>query len=213
MSSLHSTNTTADQRSDAEDTTRDRRTDEPRPGRKCRRGRRERPYYQLTSEEERQRREEREQRRLERREAAMLARGRVMAPYNTTQFLMGDMDTGDTRHLGDFYSAPSDEDEFLCKEFNKDYEQQQFNSLWMMNKEKLLNEYLAVSKKNEFLEEKLVHLEEEEDKIRAMRTEMNALRAQNVKLQRNNSTMKERIRKLSENVDSGSDSSSNNMTN
>merc|ERR1712241_900945 len=126
---------------------------------------------------------------------------------------MGDMDTGDTRHLGDFYSAPSDEDEFLCKEFNKDYEQQQFNSLWMMNKEKLLNEYLAVSKKNEFLEEKLVHLEEEEDKIRAMRTEMNALRAQSVKLQRNNSTMKERIRKLSENVDSGSDSSSNNMTN
>ena len=50
------------------------------------------PYYQL-SEEEQLRREERERRRVERLMASMRARGRVIAPYNTTQFLIEEHET------------------------------------------------------------------------------------------------------------------------
>ena len=187
---------------------------ELKPGKKSRRARRGqktfRPYYQL-SEEERQRREEKEMRRVERLTQEMKAKGHMTAPYNTTQFLLsdhGDIDDNFDKILqsisdeqeegAEYYS---DEDDFMSKEFNKDYEQEQFNNLLMMNKERLLNEYLEVAKKNEFLEEKLEHLETEEEEMESMRKEMVLLKAQNIKLQRSNSTMKERIRKLSETGD------------
>merc|ERR1712106_181673 len=94
---------------------------------KKRRGRREayRPYYQL-SERERNMREEKEQMRIVKLRERMRAKGRIMAPYNTTQFLMADHPE-DTFELlekeqnYDFYSSQSDED-YMSKEFNKDYD-------------------------------------------------------------------------------------------
>ena len=171
-----------------------------------------RPYYQL-SEEERMLREERERRRVERLTQEMRAKGRLSAPYNTTQFLLsdhGDMDENFERVLenmnqeedNDYFSGPSDEEEFINKEFNKDYAQQQFDNLLMMNKDRLMDEYLEVAKKNEVLETKLEHLEEEEEELESMRREMAILKAQNMKLQRSNCNMKERIRMLSESQDS-----------
>jgi len=182
--------------------------EEGKSSKKCRRGRRKtfRPYYQLTEVEQR-RREDKERRRVEKLMIEMAAKGRVIAPYNTTQFLISDHSDGGVGGDGQFYYEPSDEEDFLFKEFNKEYEQQQFDNLLMMNKEKLLLEYLDVAKKNEALEEKLGSLEEEEEKIKEMRKEMSLLKAQNVKLKRSNSTMKERIRKLSESQDTNSDSS------
>ena len=182
--------------------------EEGKSSKKCRRGRRKtfRPYYQLTEVEQR-RREDKERRRVEKLMIEMAAKGRVIAPYNTTQFLISDHSDGDVGGDGQFYYEQSDEEDFLFKEFNKEYEQQQFDNLLMMNKEKLLLEYLDVAKKNEALEEKLGSLEEEEEKIKEMRKEMSLLKAQNVKLKRSNSTMKERIRKLSESQDTNSDSS------
>ena len=179
--------------------------------RRCRRKKKEtfRPYYALT-ESERQEREDSEAARVERLMVEMKAKGRHIAPYNTTQFLMSDH--GDDVTMTDSYYAPdsNDEDEdFLSREFNKDYEQQHINHLWLMNKEKLMSEYLNVARKNEALEKKIDHFTEEEERLEIMRKEMLLLREQNRKLIRSNSTMKERIRKLSETSDGSSYVSNN----
>jgi len=165
--------------------------------RRCRRKKKEnfRPYYALT-ESERQEREESETARVERLMMEMKAKGRTIAPYNTTQFLMADHAQFDCP-----YAPDSNDEEFLFREFNKDYEQQHVNNLWLMNKEKLMTEYLIVARKNELLERKVDHLAEEEEKLEEMQKEMSQLREQNRKLIRSNSTMKDRIRKLSENSD------------
>ena len=166
-----------------------------KPGRRCRRKKKEnfRPYYALT-ETERQEREESEAGRVERLMTEMKAKGRVIAPYNTTQFLMADHELTNT----DLYSPDSNHEEFLFREFNKDYEQQHVNNLWQMNREKLMTEYLIVSSKNEALEKKIDRLAEEEERLGEMQKEMLLLKEQNRKLMRSNSTMKERIRKMSE---------------
>ena len=183
---------------------------EPESGarvKKCRRARRRSsvPYYQLTEEEQR-RREERERRRVERLMASMRARGRISAPYNTTQFLIEEHETEmDVVKMldmdGDYCSGVSwsdEEEEFMIKEFNKLYDQQHFDNLSQMNKDTLLVEYQSVVKKNEKLEEKLSHYELEEDNIKAIMKAKSSLQAQNVKFKISNSSMKERIRKLSE---------------
>jgi len=179
--------------------------------RRCRRKKKEtfRPYYALT-ESERQEREDSEAARVERLMVEMKAKGRVIAPYNTTQFLISDH--GDDVHMTDSYSPDSNEEDedFLSREFNKDYEQQHINHLWLMNKEKLMSEYLNVSRKNEALEKKIDHFTEEEERLEIMQKEMLLLREQNRKLIRSNSTMKERIRKLSETSDGSSSYVSNN---
>merc|ERR1719150_2487224 len=160
--------------------------------RRCRRKKKEtfRPYYALT-ETERQEREDSEAARVERLMVEMKAKGRVIAPYNTTQFLISDHGDEVDMDMDDFYSQDSnDEDEdFLSREFNKDYEQQHINHLWLMNKEKLMSEYLNVARKNEALEKKIDHFTEEEERLEMMQKEMLLLREQNRKLIRSNSTM------------------------
>ena len=176
------------------------------------------PYYQL-SEEEQLRREERERRRVERLMASMRARGRVIAPYNTTQFLIEEHETEVEADLvkmldndGDYSAISwSDEEDFMSKEFNKHYEQEHFDNLTKMNKEKLLFEYLSIAKKNEKLEEKVSHFEEEGEKVKALMRDMSILQAQNMKLKRSNSSMKERIRKLSVTAEINSDSPTDQM--
>jgi len=182
---------------------------EPETGartRKCRRARRRSsvPYYQLT-EEEQQRREERERRRVERLMVSMRARGRIMAPYNTTEFLIGEHETEmDVVKMldndGECCSGISwsDEEDFMIKEFNKLYDQQHFDNLTQMNKDTLMVAYQSVVEKNQKLEEKLSHYEEEQGKVKAIMKEKSILQAQNLKLKKSNSSMQARIRKLSE---------------
>ena len=182
--------------------------------RKCRRKKKEtfRPYYALT-ESERQEREDSEAARVERLMMEMKAKGRVIAPYNTTQFLMADHAQYDSPMEEpippDSYTPDSNDEEFLFREFNKDYEQQHVNNLWLMNKEKLMTEYLIVARKNELLEKRIDDFTEEEEKLEEMQKEMSLLREQNRKLIRSNSTMKDRIRKLSDNSDGPDFSNSN----
>ena len=56
----------------------------------------------------------------------------------------------------------------------------------------------SVVEKNQKLEQKLSHYEEEEERIKAIMKEKSILQAQNLKLKRSNSSMQARIRKLSE---------------
>jgi len=197
--------------------------------RKVRRAKRKpyKPYYQL-SEDERIMREEREKMRVVKLMERMKAKGRVIAPYNTTQFIMADReeDTAELLKLlempnkrkttkitisdedEDFYSSPSDEEDFMSKEFIKDYDRQQVNNLEMMSKQMLLREYMMVLRKNDNLESKLEIIKEEESKkvkkqnevelLRNMKIELDSLRQENQKLQRSNSEILEMLNQSSE---------------
>jgi len=159
---------------------------------KARRARRKafKPYYKLT-EGERDLREENERLRLVRLRERMRSKGRIIAPYNTTQFIMADQhdetlqllerklqerddekrngkENNISRNIDDEYcnSSPTDEEEeFISNEFKKDYDIQHITRLEKMSKEMLLNEYMIVERKNEVLEAKLDNiLEKEEEK-------------------------------------------------
>merc|ERR1711970_1523180 len=101
----------------------------------------------------------------------MMAKGRITAPYNTTQFLMSDKPEADHPNVSvgggseeSYYSSPSDEEaEFIVKEFRKDYEGEQVNQLERMSKEMLLAEFVKVERRNEILEARLesIRLREE----------------------------------------------------
>merc|ERR1740137_413524 len=160
----------------------------------------------------------------------MKAKGRVAAPYNTTQFLMADHpdDTFDLLDLLSrpkeikekspavpdeedyYYTSPSDEEDFMSKEFNKDYESQHASNLEMMSKEMLMTEYKIIQEKNDTLEAKLNVIMEKEKGMKStieekegemmlsnMQEEMLMLRQENQKLVRSNSEIKEIMRESS----------------
>jgi len=196
---------------------------------KTRRARRKayRPYYQL-SEEERDVREEREKQRVAKLKERMHAKGRIIAPYNTTQFLMADHSEEDF-----YFSKPANDQEFMNKEFKKDYDVQYITRLEKMTKEMLLNEYVLIERKNENLEERLERSRQREEenpkketeflsadtttgddaveKISKFQREMERLRLENQRLMAENVEIKEMLRNQSDessSLDSSSSSSS-----
>jgi len=179
-----------------------------------------RPYYQL-SQGERDVREEREKLRVAKLKERMLAKGRIIAPYNTTQFLMADQ-------AEDFYfsNQVEDDQDFMSNEFKKEYEVHNINRLEKMSKEMLLNEYMILERKNEKLEEKLetiqnleeVHVENVNGRINPdveftnrvinLQSEMEKLKMENQRLLAENQEMKKRLLTESESEDSSDSSSS-----
>merc|ERR1719189_1072181 len=153
---------------------------------KARRARRKayRPYYQLT-EEQRRVREDRERLRELKQQERMVAKGRITAPYNTTQFLMSDnkadnimlqleekLEARRVRHNSlsteEVEEAEKEEAaEFMSRQFKADYQLQHLDRLESMTKELLLHEYMLLERKNEALEEKLEFMRgQEEEKAR-----------------------------------------------
>jgi len=61
-----------------------------------------------------------------------------------------------------FYSSPDDEQEFLNKEFSKDYEKGTYDRLEQMEKDELILEYLGMEKHIESLEKRLQEVRERE---------------------------------------------------
>lgn len=191
------------------------RQGERKGGSRTRRGRRKayKPYYQL-SEGERGVREERERLRLAKLQERMWARGRMIAPYNTTQFLMGD------QHEENYYlsSPTTDDQEFMSQEFRKEYEVHNMNRLEKMSKEMLLNEYMMLERKNEKLEEKLKTINKQEEvkekiskseyaaRARKLQSELTKLKLENKRLLAENLEMKKRLNSSNES-ESGEESS------
>jgi len=153
---------------------------------KARRARRKayRPYYQLT-EEQRRVREDRERLRELKQQERMVAKGRITAPYNTTQFLMSDnkadnimlqleekLEARRVRHNSlsteEVEEAEKEEAaEFMSSQFKADYQLQHLDRLESMTKELLLHEYMLLERKNEALEEKLEYMRgQEQEKAR-----------------------------------------------
>jgi len=184
---------------------------------KTRRARRKtfRPYYQL-SEGERGAREERERQRLLRLRERMWARGRIIAPYNTTQFLMAQQPEEDCYYA----SNEQDDTDFMSKEFKKEYEVHNLNRLEKMSKEMLLNEYMILERKNENLEEKLKTIQSAEEvqekavigqtnleqeyanRVHKLQAEMEKLKMENQRLLTENVAMRKRLNNESETEES-----------
>ena len=190
---------------------------------KTRRARRKafRPYYQL-SEGERGAREERERQRLLRLRERMWARGRIIAPYNTTQFLMAQQPEEDCYYA----SQEQDDQDFMSKEFKKEYEVHNLNRLERMSKEMLLNEYMILERKNENLEEKLKTIQSAEEvqekavigqtnleqeyanRVHKLQAEMEKLKMENQRLLTENVAMRKRLNNESETEESSDAESS-----
>ena len=190
---------------------------------KTRRARRKafRPYYQL-SEGERGAREERERQRLMRLRERMWARGRIIAPYNTTQFLMAQQPEEDCYYA----SQEQDDQDFMSKEFKKEYEVHNLNRLERMSKEMLLNEYMILERKNENLEEKLKTIQSAEEvqekavigqtnleqeyanRVHKLQAEMEKLKMENQRLLTENVAMRKRLNNESETEESSDAESS-----
>ena len=189
---------------------------------KTRRARRKayKPYYQL-SEGERGAREERERLRVAKLKERMWAKGRIIAPYNTTQFLMSDGGAAQSQDF--YYSSPADNDhrDFMSNEFKKDYEVHNLNRLEKLSKEMLLNEYLMLERKNERLEEKLRSIKAREEveakkitdseyakRANKLQLELEKLKAENERLAAENLRMKARLSGESSNESESEESSS-----
>ncbi|XP_023324284.1 protein HEXIM [Eurytemora carolleeae] len=163
---------------------------------KARRARR-RPYkgyYEMT-DKERSSMEDRERLRADKIRERMRAKGHMLAPYNTTQFIISDQQDDkmkefelqlDSKDLfmnsptkvrkrgrdssfsldsdeGYFYSSPEDEEEFMCKEFSKDYENVHMEKLEKLDKITLIHEYINMEKKVDMLEKTLEEINTREE--------------------------------------------------
>ena len=218
---------------------------------KARRARR-RPYkgyYEMT-DKERSSMEDRERLRADKNRERMRAKGHMLAPYNTTQFIMSDQEEDkmkefelqlDSKDLfvnsptrvrkrgrdssfsldsdeGYFYSSPEDEEEFMCKEFSKDYENVHLEKLERLDKISLIQEYLNMEKKVDHLEKTLEEINTREEmkaltgevdyefhrgeipmepetalKIKIFQREISRLNKENLILRKENTMMKRKL--------------------
>ncbi|XP_065053310.1 protein HEXIM1-like [Rhopilema esculentum] len=132
-----------------------------------------RPYHKLSWEEKRKL-NERDSIRAERRREIIRRKGRPIAPYNTTQFLMDEHDTfePDLRDLnldhynqspaanlsrsdGEEMESFTSEESFYEKDFSEMYEISHAETLHAMTKEELIESYLELERKVEFLEKEV----------------------------------------------------------
>ena len=235
-------------------------------------------YYEMT-ERERSRLEERERQRTARIRERMRAKGHMVAPYNTTEFLLDEHQTDAVRRLdaalttstenlfaasptrvaplpgrgrrtsssfslesdeGCFYSSPDDaadhgavNDDFMSREFSKDYDNGNVDRLSRMEKSALIQEYLGMEKKVEALEkrmEEINHCEamkaltgevdyefhrgeipmepETATKIRVFQAEISRLLRENTNLNLENTSLRRRLRSSASSHTCSSSSSS-----
>ena len=107
------------------------------------------PFNKLTWDEKRQLDERDTVKALRRREELVLQKGRPIAPYNTTQFLMEEHDPGEANFqnqnmtsnptdLSEDSSSSSSSDEYFVKDFDEFYERVHIDTLNSYSKEDLI---------------------------------------------------------------------------
>lgn len=141
------------------------------------------PYSKLTWEEKKAVEERDSKRAVSIREKYMHEKGRQLAPFNTSQFLMAEHDTQEPdlhvhvshSRIGRMSSSADDSDEddsslsdeerdiegvrnFLQKDFAETYDRIHTETLRRMNKEQLINEYMELEDKVENLERELTSI-------------------------------------------------------
>ena len=135
------------------------------------------PYSKLTWEEKKAVEERDSRRAVSIREKYMHEKGRPLAPFNTSQFLMAEHDTqepdlhvhkavrlsssaddsdeADSASVSDEERDIEDVRNFLQKDFAETYDRFHSETLRRMNKEELINEYIELENKVENLEREL----------------------------------------------------------
>lgn len=138
------------------------------------------PYSKLTWEEKKAVEERDSRRAVSIREKYMHEKGRPLAPFNTSQFLMAEHDTqepdlhvhrparpsssaddsdeGDSASLSDDDRDEEDVRNFFQKDFVEMYDRVHSETLRCMNKEELINEYIQLENKVESLERELTSI-------------------------------------------------------
>ena len=193
-----------------------------------------RPYNKLSWEEKRKV-NERDSIRAERRREMIRQKGRPIAPYNTTQFLMDEHDTfePDLRDLnldhytespvvnlprsdGEEMESFTSEESFYEKDFSEMYETTHAETLHSMSKEELIENYLELERKVEFLEKEVrakrsscsissegsTNSNPEQSNIGEHSEIGRELIERNRKLEQENQTLKEELANLKENKES-----------
>ncbi|CAG9860335.1 unnamed protein product [Phyllotreta striolata] len=150
------------------------------------------------------------------------------APHNSNQFLLEDHElieeldrnfmspstlrTRDSSFSvdseGDFYSSPDDEQKFLIKDFDDQYESLQAERLQSLSKVELIQEYIALENKLEQLTKQTTKLEEDssEDSCPDLKQEVERLTIENERLRRENDLLRSKVNE-SDSEDSETDSS------
>ncbi|XP_022903192.1 protein HEXIM1 [Onthophagus taurus] len=115
---------------------------------------------------------------------------------------------------GEFYSTPDDEEEFLIKDFDDQYESLQAERLQSMSKNELIQEYLQLESRVESLTKRLRNRSDEKinngQQNVDLQKEIERLKIENETLKRENETLKNKIRSsscTSDSEDSETDSS------
>lgn len=180
------------------------------------------PYSKLTWEEKKAVEERDSRRAVSIREKYMHEKGRPLAPYNTSQFLMAEHDTQEPDlhvHRTPRFSSSADDSEeadsasiseeerdieerenFLQKDFAETYERIHSETLHRMNKEELINEYIELENKVENLEGELTSVKSNGIKVNGYITPGNDVNSGNVDTaqDRSRQTLEHEIEKLRE---------------
>lgn len=106
---------------------------------------------------------------------------------------------------GDFYSSPDDEEQFLIKDFDDQYESLHAERLQTMSKNELIQEYLILEAKLEQMSKQLQD-EDCEDSRTDLKQQIERLTIENERLKRENEIL--RSKTVSDSEDSETDSSS-----
>ena len=156
--------------------------------------------------------EERERERLRRSRLRLRAQGSLESPYNTPYQAVSGGQSG--RHLTSpdpqtFYSQTDSQlEDFVGREFRKDYELQLYQRLERMSKEMLMSEYLLMERKIEQLEQRISEEQRRPSPqsldlinvfplIQRLAEEFNILKSQNETLVGQNSALSHKLYSIS----------------
>ena len=177
------------------------------------------PYSKLTWEEKKAVEERDSRRAVSIREKYMHEKGRPLAPFNTSQFLMAEHDTQEpdlhVHRTARLSSSADDSDEadsasvsdeerdiedarnFLQKDFAETYDRFHSETLRRMNKEELINEYIELENKVENLERELVSVQSN-GKINGYTTPGGDMNSVDIDHDRSRESLEHEIKKLRE---------------
>ena len=162
--------------------------------------------------------EERERERLRRSRLRLRAQGSLESPYNTPYQAVSGGQSGPHLTSPDpqtFYSQTDSQlEDFVGREFRKDYELQLYQRLERMSKEMLMSEYFLMERKIEQLEQKISEDQRREEEgqdgtsqsfglinvfplIQRLAEQFNILKSQNEKLLGQNSALSHKLYSIS----------------
>jgi protein HEXIM1/2 len=177
------------------------------------------PYSKLTWEEKKAVEERDSRRAVSIREKYMHEKGRPLAPFNTSQFLMAEHDTQEpdlhVHRTARLSSSADDSDEadsasvsdeerdiedarnFLQKDFAETYDRFHSETLRRMNKEELINEYIELENKVENLERELISVQSN-GKVNGYTTPGGDMNSVDIDHDRSRESLEHEIKKLRE---------------